>query len=61
MPSRPDHTRSAAYQQNADGSWTPAVPLRRATWLEVILDRWIGPRHGDHPWRCVLKGLLRRV
>jgi len=44
-------------QQNPDGSWGPAVPLRRATWLEVMLDRWIGPRHG-RPWICVLKGLL---
>lgn len=46
----------SAFQQNSDGQWVPAEPMRRATWLEVLLDRWIGPRIG-HPWRSVLKGL----
>ena len=48
-------------QQNPDGTWSPAVALRRATWLEVLLDRWIGPRTADlSPWRSVLKGLTGR-
>ena len=42
------------------GRWVRAVPMRRATWLELLLDRWIGPRTG-HPWRSVLKGLTRRA
>ena len=41
------------------GYWTPARPLRRATWLEVVLDRWIGDRHG-RPGPSVLRGLARR-
>ena len=52
---------AANMQQLKDGRWVPAVPLRKATWLEVALDRWIGPRHGTHPWLCVAKGLMRRV
>lgn len=39
--------------------WEPATPMRRATWLEVFLDRWIGSTTG-HPWRSVLKGLFTR-
>lgn len=46
------------YQQNSDGTWTPAVPMRRATWLEVLLGRWIGPRTG-HPWRSVFAGIFK--
>ena len=53
---------AANMQRLEDGRWVPAVPLlRKATWLEVALDRWIGPRHGAHPWLCVAKGLMRRA
>ena len=47
-------------QQLEDGQWVPSVPMRRATWLEVMLDRWIGERTG-HPWRSVLRGLWAAV
>lgn len=47
-------------KQLENGQWVPAEPMRRATWVEVLLDRWIGPREG-HPWRSVLKGLLGRA
>ena len=44
---------------NEKGEWVPAVPMRKATWLEVMLDRWIGPRTADlSPWRSVLKGIF---
>jgi hypothetical protein len=44
-------------QRNEHGQWETAELLRRATWPEVLLDRWIGPRSG-HPWRSVLRGIL---
>lgn len=52
--------QDAMNQAYVNGQWVEATPMRRATWLEVLLDRWIGP-HTGHPWRSVLKGILGRA
>lgn len=57
----PDPPAAKNQQFNVEtGQWEPALPIRRATWLEALLDRWIGPTTGD-PWRSVFKGLMRRA
>jgi hypothetical protein len=59
VPSESSAERRAEAQALVTLALQAAVAIRRATWLELALDRWIGPRYGS-PWHCVLKGLLRR-